>query len=91
MHFLQVISVDMQADRVHVRVKPHVDIDFGSIYSNWSLIDYYFSSQEVCNKLRLSNLLLSRITSSCSCEQSGSGRYIEMCYLIFQVIYVFLK
>lgn len=65
----------MVIDRVHVRVRPHVDIDFSSIYGNQSLIDYYYTSQEVCNKLRLSNLLLSRISSSCSCEQSGNGRY----------------
>lgn len=75
----------METDRVHVRLKPHVDIDFSSIYGNWSLTDYYYSSQEVCNKLRLSNLLLSRICSSCSCEQSGNGRY-NIFVLYFQNI-----
>ena len=73
--YLKVISVDMEMDRVHVRVKPHMDIDFSAIYGDWSLTDHYYSSQEVCHKLHLSNLLLSRISSSCSCEQGGNGRY----------------
>ena len=86
--YLQIISVDMETDRVHVRVKPHVDVDFSSIYGNWSLTDYYYSSQEVCNKLHLSNLLLSRICSSCSCEQSGNGRYTIFVIPYFNTVFL---
>ena len=75
---MQVISVDMETDRVHVRVKPHIDIDFSTIYGNWELAEKYYTSQEVCHKLRVSNLILSRICSSCSCEETKGGRY-EIC------------
>jgi len=72
---MQVVSVDMETVRVHVRVKPHVDIDFSTIYGNWELAEKYYTSQEVCHNLRVSNLILSRISSSCSCEETKGGRY----------------
>ncbi|XP_065889991.1 5'-3' exoribonuclease 1-like [Dysidea avara] len=77
-----VVSVDMETDRVHVRAKPHIDIDLSTIYGNWELAEKYYTSQEVCHKLRVSNLVLSRISSSCSCEETKGGRRrdIGLCF-----------
>ena len=82
---MQVVSVDMETDRVHVRAKPHIDIDLSTIYGNWELAEKYYTSQEVCHKLRVSNLVLSRISSSCSCEETKGGRY----EITVNVVYIF--